>query len=325
MRLTSFQPATRLVPPSAASRSVGEASPRVGLLSGDIVIDIAAAAQGLGLAEVPDEILAFIAGGKRALEIARQIEHRASELPPSNIEHPTSSSTFARASIRITAPIPWPQRNVVCVGLNYADHVAESKSVVGAKLPEYPVFFTKPATCVIGPDDAIPWHPHVSTSIDWEVELAVIIGRGGRDITEGHALEHVFGYTVANDVTARDLQQRHAQWYKGKGLDGFCPLGPSIVTADELGDPQRLDISLRVNGVEKQRSSTRFHIFPVARLIAAWSAGMTLLPGDILLTGTPSGVGVGRTPPEFLRPGDVVEAEVAGIGVLRNVVGGAGE
>jgi 2-keto-4-pentenoate hydratase/2-oxohepta-3-ene-1,7-dioic acid hydratase in catechol pathway len=195
--------------------------------------------------------------------------------------------------------------------------------VAGSDAPKSPVFFTKPPTCVIGPDQKIPWHPRVSTSIDWEAELAVIIGRECRDVDEASALEFVFGYTVANDVTARDLQARHQQWYKGKGLDGFCPLGPMIVTRDEIGDPQALDISLRVNGETKQQSNTRHMIFSVARLITEWSAGMTLLPGDILLTGTPSGVGVGRTPPEFLKPGDVVEAEVGGIGVLRNTVGGA--
>jgi 2-keto-4-pentenoate hydratase/2-oxohepta-3-ene-1,7-dioic acid hydratase in catechol pathway len=187
---------------------------------------------------------------------------------------------------------------------------------------ERPVFFTKPPTCVIGPDAEIPWHGQVSTSIDWEAELAVIIGREGRDIDEASALSYVFGYTIANDVTARDLQQRHGQWYKGKSLDGFCPLGPVVVTVDEIPDPQRLDIGLRVNGEAKQSSNTRHMIFSVARLIAEWSAGMTLLPGDILLTGTPSGVGAGRTPPEFLKPGDLVEAAVERIGVLRNRVGG---
>jgi 2-keto-4-pentenoate hydratase/2-oxohepta-3-ene-1,7-dioic acid hydratase in catechol pathway len=200
--------------------------------------------------------------------------------------------------------------------------VAESRSVAGAALPEAPVFFTKPPSAVIGPDHAIPWHGHVSTAVDWEVELAVVIGREGRDIREVDAMAHVFGYTVANDVTARDLQRRHQQWYKGKGLDGFCPLGPVVVTADEIADPHALDIGLRVNGVEKQRSNTRHLIFRIPRLIAEWSAGMTLYPGDVLLTGTPPGVGVGRTPPEFLKPGDVVEAEIPAIGLLRNVVGG---
>ncbi len=289
-----------------------DATAHLGIVVGERVVNVAAAAKALSLADCHDDMCGFIAAGERALDTAREIAARLDG---------DATKGLPLDDVRVLAPIVRPARNVVCVGLNYAEHVAESKSAAGAAAPAYPVFFTKPATCVIGPDDAIPWHGHVSTSIDWEVELAVIIGREGRDIDEASALGYVFGYTVANDVTARDLQQRHGQWYKGKGLDGFCPLGPAIVTADEIVDPQTLDLSLRVNGAEKQRSNTRQQIFGVARLIAEWSAGMTLLPGDILLTGTPSGVGVGRTPPEFLRPGDVVEAEVAGIGVLRNVVG----
>jgi 2-keto-4-pentenoate hydratase/2-oxohepta-3-ene-1,7-dioic acid hydratase in catechol pathway len=263
----------------------------------------------LPLDTIARDMLGFIEQGDRALEAARGMRDGAKSVPLGDVE--------------LCAPIEAPRRNIVCVGLNYAEHVAESKSVAGADAPKYPVFFTKPPTCVIGPDDEIPWHPRVSTSIDWEVELAVIIGRTCSDVDEATALEYVFGYTVANDVTARDLQARHQQWYKGKGLDGFCPLGPAIVTADDIPDPHALDISLRLNGETKQQSNTKHMIFTVARLIAEWSAGMTLLAGDILLTGTPSGVGVGRTPQEFLKPGDVVEAEIGNIGVLRNTVGGA--
>jgi 2-keto-4-pentenoate hydratase/2-oxohepta-3-ene-1,7-dioic acid hydratase in catechol pathway len=261
------------------------------------------------LRSIAPDLTSLIGQGSSAIDAARRLT--------------SQGDRFALSDVVLCAPIGLPRRNVVCVGLNYADHVAESKSVVAADAPKYPVFFTKPPSCVIGPDATIPWHPNVSTAIDWEVELAVIIGRECRDVDEASALDVVFGYTVANDITARDLQQRHQQWYKGKGLDGFCPLGPWIVTADEVGDPQTLDITLRVNGETKQQSNTSHMIFSVARLIAEWSAGMTLYPGDILLTGTPSGVGIGRTPPEFLKPGDLVEAEIAGIGVLRNVVGGA--
>jgi 2-keto-4-pentenoate hydratase/2-oxohepta-3-ene-1,7-dioic acid hydratase in catechol pathway len=275
---------------------------RVGVIDGDRIIDVTPAAAS------DAAMIDLIAAGAAALPAARDAASG-------------EASGVQLGNVRLLAPIPRPQRNVVCVGLNYSEHVAESKSVVDATPPTSPVFFTKPPSTVIGPDAPIPWHANVSIAIDWEVELAVIIGRECRDVTESTALDVVFGYTVANDVTARDLQQKHQQWYKGKGLDGFCPLGPVIVTADEIPDPQTLDLSLRVNGVEKQRSNTRFQIFSVARLISEWSAGMTLYPGDILLTGTPSGVGVGRTPPEFLKPGDMVEAEVAGIGVLRNTVG----
>lgn len=261
------------------------------------------------LDSIAPDMLTFIERGAPALDEARRIAAVSAGVP--------------LASVTLRAPIETPRRNVVCVGLNYSEHVAESRSVVGADLPEHPVFFSKPPSTIIGPGGEIPWHPHVTASVDWEVELAVIIARHCRDVDEASALDCVFGYTVANDVTARDLQQRHQQWYKGKGLDGFCPLGPSILTRDEIADPQSLDISLRVNGAVKQRSNTRHMIFSVARLIAAWSAGMTLFPGDILLTGTPSGVGIGRNPPEFLAPGDAVEAEVEAIGVLRNTVGHA--
>lgn len=289
----------------------GDTTPQLGLLNGERVINVAAAVGALGLRGAYHDLPDCIRAGAPALRTLGKIAAKFGRDPEFGL---------APDRYRLLAPIPQPQRNVVCVGLNYADHVAESKSVAGADAPKYPVFFTKPPTCVIGPDDEIPWHGHVSTAIDWEAELAVIIGREGRDIGEASALDYVFGYTIANDVTARDLQQRHGQWYKGKSLDGFCPLGPIVVTADEIGDPQRLDIALRVNGETKQSSNTRQMIFGVARLIAEWSAGMTLLPGDVLLTGTPSGVGVGRAPPEFLQPGDLVEAEIAGIGVLRNRV-----
>jgi 2-keto-4-pentenoate hydratase/2-oxohepta-3-ene-1,7-dioic acid hydratase in catechol pathway len=290
----------------------GDEATHLGLVLNDRVINLEAAAKSLGLPDVHDDMAGFIRQGAPARATARAVAEKLTG---------DASKGLLIESVRLRAPIPHPARNVVCVGLNYADHVAESKSVAGADLPKFPVFFTKPPSTVIGPDDDIPWHGHVSTAIDWEVELAVIIGRECRDVDEASALGCVFGYTIANDVTARDLQQRHGQWFKGKGLDGFCPLGPVVVTADELADPHALDIGLRVNGVEKQRSNTKHLIFRIPRLIAEWSAGMTLYPGDILLTGTPSGVGIGRTPPEFLQPGDLVEAEIAGIGVLSNAVG----
>lgn len=292
-------------------REDGDGAAHIGLVIGERVVNLAAAAQSFGLGACHDDMQGFISAGDEAPACAREIAQRCSEKPDAGV---------ALSSVRLLAPIPEPQRNVVCVGLNYAEHVAESKSIQGSEPPKSPVFFTKPPSCVIGPDAAIPWHGHVSTMIDWEGELAVVIGRRGRDIDETDALSHVFGYTVANDVTARDLQGRHQQWYKGKGLDGFCPLGPAIVTADEIPDPQVLDIATNVNGAEKQRSNTRHMIFSVARLIAEWSAGMTLLPGDVLLTGTPSGVGFSRTPPEYLKPRDSVEVRISGVGALRNTV-----
>jgi 2-keto-4-pentenoate hydratase/2-oxohepta-3-ene-1,7-dioic acid hydratase in catechol pathway len=288
MRLVTFRDR-----PGGASRVGGVAGDRIAPLD-NLVTDM----------------IDLIAEGDRTLDAARAIANGG-------------GATIAIADVELRAPIERPRRNIVCVGLNYADHVAESKSVVGAEAPKRVVFFTKPPTCVIGPEAAIPWHGHLSTAIDWEAELAVIIGRECRDVDDVSAMDCVFGYTAANDVTARDLQSRHQQWYKGKGLDGFCPLGPAIVTRDEIADAQALDIGSRVNGVTKQQANTRQMIFSLPRLISEWSAGMTLLPGDILLTGTPSGVGIGRTPPEFLKPGDTVEVEIEGIGMLRNSVGAA--
>jgi 2-keto-4-pentenoate hydratase/2-oxohepta-3-ene-1,7-dioic acid hydratase in catechol pathway len=276
-----------------------DGAPRLGALVGDRVVDVADASGG----SLPGDMLSFIEQGDAALEAARR-------LPDANAQ--------PRAETKLLAPIPLPRRNIVCVGLNYAEHAAESRVTEG--LPEHPVYFTKPPSTVIGPEAAIPWHGHVSTKIDWEVELVAVIGRPDRDVPEERALEHVFGYTVGNDVTARDLQRAHQQWYKGKGLDGFCPLGPWIVTADELPDPQDVRLSLRVNGETKQGAHTSDMIFGVAKLIAVWSQGMTLEPGDLLMTGTPSGVGFARKPPEYLKPGDVVEAEIDAIGVLRNTV-----
>ena len=286
-----------------------DGAPRLGLLHNDRVIDLADASADLLGAALPSDLLAFIEAGDTALDQARSLLDAGGEL--ARHARPLSGT-------RLLAPLPRPPRNLVCVGLNYAEHAAESRVTQG--LPEDPVYFTKPPSTVIGPEAPIPWHGHVSRRIDWEVELVVVIGRRGRDIPEADALDYVFGYTIGNDVTARDLQRRHQQWYKGKGLDGFCPLGPWVVTRDELPDPQDLRLTLRVNGVTKQDAHTSDMIFPVAKLIAVWSLGMTLEPGDLLMTGTPSGVGFARQPPEYLQPGDVVECEIEGIGLLRNPV-----
>ena len=238
------------------------------------------------------------------------------------IEGPSTGSGHALADVRLHAPIPRPLKNVFCVGRNYAAHVKEGAAAHGqqAKLPTIPVFFTKAPTTVTGPFDDVPRHRGVTEQMDWEVELGVIIGRGGRNIAAADALSHVFGYTVINDLTARDLQTQHTQWFKGKSLDGSCPMGPVVVTADEFGDPQNKRLSLRVNGVTKQDATTGDMIFPIATIIEWLSKGLTLEPGDIIATGTPEGVGMGRTPQEWLNDGDVVETEVEGIGVMRNRV-----
>jgi len=235
----------------------------------------------------------------------------------------TTGYILPLASLTLLAPIPNPRRNIFCVGMNYAAHAAESLRAKGlpVKLPDVPVFFTKATTTVTGPFADIPFDASVSTEIDWEVELGVVIGKAGKNIPRARAMEYVFGYTVLNDVSARDIQNSHGgQFFKGKSLDGACPMGPWIVLRDEIPNPHTLPLRCRVNGVVKQESNTSDFIFNIPALIEWFSKGMTLLPGDMIATGTPSGVGFARTPPEFLKPGDVVESEVVGIGMIRNKV-----
>jgi len=233
-----------------------------------------------------------------------------------------SAISYTAEDVSLLAPIPIPVRNVMCLGLNYAEHAKESAAADGqmAELPAAPIVFTKATTTINGPFDTIPFDSTASIKIDWEVELAFIIGREGKNIPVSDAMDHVFGYAVLNDVSARDLQKQGKQFFKGKSLDGSCPMGPWILTADEAPDPSSLRITSRVNGVTKQDSSTSLMIFDVPTIVSYLSKGMTLLAGDIIATGTPSGVGFARIPPEFLKPGDVVECEIEGIGVIRNEV-----
>ena len=220
--------------------------------------------------------------------------------------------------VTLLAPIPRPRQNVVCVGLNYVAHAIESDRARGRepKLPSAPVFFTKAITAVANPHSEFVLDPQVTAQLDYEAELAFVIGRSGKNIPRSEALGYVFGYMVGNDISARDLQSQHQQFFKGKSLDGSCPLGPWIVTADEIPDPAALTVRLRVNGEQRQQSSVSDLIFDVGTLIERLSLGMTLEAGTIVLTGTPAGVGLGFTPPKFLQPGDVVETEIDGIGKL---------
>jgi len=226
-------------------------------------------------------------------------------------------------AIALQAPIPRPPKNIMCLGWNYLEHVRESAAALdrAPAPPEAPVVFTKAVTSINDPFGTIPFDPQLSQELDWEVELGVVIGRAGRGIPVEQALHHVFGYLIINDISARDMQRRHRQFFLGKSLDGTCPMGPGIVTADEIPDPQNLGLRCRVNGVLKQDSNTRFQIFDVATVISILSRGMTLEAGDIISTGTPSGVGFARTPPEFLRPGDEVECEIDGLGRIANPIG----
>ncbi len=263
----------------------------------------------------PRSLLEVIQGGEATWASVREVwEHGKGLVDQQAIEElATRRLAYPLKRVRLLAPIPSPARNVFCLGRNYADHAAER----GAAAPDHPVYFTKPGTAVVGPGDDVVHHA-ITKELDYEVELAVVIGTGGRDIPRAEALRHVFGYTIINDVTARDLQKRHNQWFKGKSLDTFCPMGPMLVTADEIPDPQALAISLRVNGQTRQSSHTAKMIFPVAQCIEVLSQGMTLLPGDIIATGTPEGVGAATG--NFLRAGDRIEAEVEGIGILASKV-----
>ena len=226
-------------------------------------------------------------------------------------------------SALLKAPIPRPRKNVFCVGWNYLDHFSEGAASMqdSRELPKWPVFFSKAPTAVTGPFDAIPFDANVSTQLDWEVELGVVLGKTGKNIAEADAMSYVFGYTVINDVTWRDIQRRHGgQWDKGKSLDGTCPMGPCIVTADAL-DPNDLHVECRVSNIVKQQSNTKHLYFKIPRLIHDLSLGQTLEAGDIISTGTPEGVGFARKPPEWMQPGDLLETEIRGIGVMRNPIG----
>jgi 2-keto-4-pentenoate hydratase/2-oxohepta-3-ene-1,7-dioic acid hydratase in catechol pathway len=257
----------------------------------------------------------FIEAGAPALEAARRLVQRCLSGAP-------SPAVVAASAVRLLAPIPRPRKNVFAVGRNYSEHVAEGQRARGlpVALPEHPQFFTMPPTAVIGPDGHVRHDPHVTTKLDYEVELGVVMGKTARDIPLAKAYEYVFGYTIINDVTARDLQRRHDQWFKGKGLDTFCPMGPWIVHQSAVPDPHRLQLSMTVNGEVRQNANTETMIFKIPQIIAALSQGMTLEAGDVIATGTPSGVGYAMDPPRFLKAGDVMECRIDSIGVLRNAV-----
>ncbi len=284
------------------------------MVEGERIIDLGRALADRG--ERPAQTLVdIIEGGAAAMNIVRDIEKRVAN-------DSSNQTAIPFSAVRLLAPIPKPRKNIFCVGRNYKDHVAEGARARGAelKLPEFPQFFTKPPLAVIGPDHDIPWDPEVTQKLDYEVELGVVIGTTGRNISRDKALDHVFGYTVINDVTARDLQRRHEQWFKGKGIDGSCPMGPWIVDAASIPNPQDIEVKLRVNGEERQRETTAMMIFDIKEIISQLSLGLTLEPGDVIATGTPSGVGFAMDPPRFLGDGDVIEAEVQGVGILRNRV-----
>jgi 2-keto-4-pentenoate hydratase/2-oxohepta-3-ene-1,7-dioic acid hydratase in catechol pathway len=284
----------------------------VGLwLEGRGVLDLKLAAELSGESLDASDMVGLIAGGPAALDAARNLARN----PPADALYPANE-------VRLLAPIPRPAKNVFCVGRNYLEHVREGDRMFDRKddLPKVPNFFTKAPTAVVGPDAEVRWPSKLTQAFDYEVELGVVIGVAGRDIPRAHAYDHVFGYTIINDVTARDLQRSHVQWFKGKSLDTSCPMGPWIVDADELGDPASLELTFFLNGQERQRATVDMMIFDIPTIIESLSAGMTLEPGDVIATGTPSGVGFAMEPKGLLKGGDVMECRIDRIGVLRNTV-----
>lgn len=295
---------------------------RLGLVKEQEIVDIDLAARALHVSPYEQmlDLLDHQVGGWQTLQTILEKAHGRSfsdVLTFANI-----GAVHPLTAVHLASPIPRPRKNIMCLGRNYYDHAVESYQARGRERPaeDAPVIFTKATTTINDPYGKIVIDPAVSEKIDWEAELGVIIGKTGKNIAEADALSFVFGYTVINDVTARDLQDRYKQFFKGKSLDGYCPMGPWIVTADEIPDPQQFTLRLRVNGVEKQLGRTSDMIYSVKTIISLLSQGMTLEPGDIIATGTPSGVGFARKPPEFLQAGDVVETEIDGLGLLRNEV-----
>jgi len=287
---------------------------RLGAIVGDDVVDVERLAASNN-ESLPRSMLEFIDLGPTALRsLGRLVAGGAERGWP-------VGSALPSANVRLLAPIPRPRKNIFAIGLNYVEHVAESSRALDTakELPKQPIIFSKPPTTVIGPGDPIEHNARITKQLDWEVELAAIIGRRAKAVSVDTALDYVFGYSVMIDVSARDCR-RAGQWIYSKGQDTYAPFGPCIVTVDEIPDPQRLDLWLSVNGVTKQKSNTRHMLFKVADLVADISAGITLEPGDIIATGTPDGVGAGRKPQEWLWPGDVVIASVEGIGEIRQPV-----
>jgi 2-keto-4-pentenoate hydratase/2-oxohepta-3-ene-1,7-dioic acid hydratase in catechol pathway len=224
--------------------------------------------------------------------------------------------------VRLKAPIPEPMRNVICVGKNYKEHIKEVANVIDSEhdLPKEPIYFTKMVDRVVGPDEYINSHREITNAVDYEAELGVVIGKRGKNIPYEEVEDYIFGYTIINDVSVRDFQRRHTQWFKGKSFDETCPMGPYLVYKSEIPYPPELDIKCTVNGELRQDSNTKHFIFNISKLISNFSQGVTLKPGDIIATGTPAGVGMGFTPPKYLKQGDIVECCIEKIGTLRNVV-----
>jgi len=286
---------------------------QLGALIDATVVDIPAAAKALPEACPADTLTALIETGDAAAQQAWALAQRA---------HEKDVATRAYAEVKPQAPIPVPRRNILCLGKNYLEHAQEiaQKMDVSGDAPQHPIIFTKATTAVIAPGAPIPAWPQLTSKLDYEAELALIIGAGGRDIAPEQAWDHVFGYTAINDISARDLQKIHMQWFRAKSLDGFAPMGPIVVHRSAMPEPEDIEVKSSVNGEPRQHATFDQLIFDVPAIISVLSSGMTLLPGDIIATGTPAGVGMGFSPPKYLQPGDEVVVEVSGVGPLRNPV-----
>ncbi|KJY41178.1 fumarylacetoacetate hydrolase family protein [Streptomyces sp. R33] len=291
--------------------TTGDSAARLGADVDGLVLDLAVLADHAGV-DLPRDLLSFVQAGPAAQETATRLLAAHASARPAGAVHRLEE---------VTLGAPLRPGKIIGVGLNYVEHVEESSRSLDTdkELPPRPVLFSKPATAVTGPGAPILHNGDLTQQLDWECELAVVIGRTAFRVSEEDAYEHIFGFSIVNDISARD-QRRSGQWFFSKGQDSYAPFGPVVVTADEIPDPMALDLSLRVNGVTKQKSNTRHMLFPIARLIADISSGVTLEPGDVIATGSPSGVGAGMVPPEFLVPGDTVEATVERIGTLANPV-----
>ena len=283
---------------------------RLGILDDNKgVLDVVKAGKAMVGRDLPGNMLSFIAAGDAALADARKLLDAKEGWMP-------------LASVKLMAPIPHYKKNVFCVGRNYKLHIEEGARARGVPVsfPPVPEFFSKPPTTVIGNGDDIQWDSRCTQQLDYEIELGIVIGRKTRDISEANAPSAVFGYTIVNDVSAREVQKAHGQWFKGKSFDTFAPIGPCIVTADEFGDPSGHQLVLKVNGEVRQDSNTSDMLFNCRQIVASLSIGLTLEPGDTIATGTPSGVALGMEPPAWLKDGDTVELTITGIGTLTNKV-----
>ncbi|MDH7485528.1 MAG: fumarylacetoacetate hydrolase family protein [Anaerolineae bacterium] len=298
---------------------------RLGALLGSLVVDLAAAFQALPpeakgahshLAALPADMLSFLQAGPPVWQAAQSV---ANWVHSSGLADTAAADFLSLLSkVHLGPPVPNPGK-IIGVGMNYADHAREQN----LPPPKAPILFAKFSTAVIGPGEAITWPAEASSQVDYEAELAVVIGRRARLVTADEAYDYIAGYTIVNDVTARDVQFGDGQWVRGKSFDTFCPMGPYLVTADEVGDPHKLAIRCQLNGVVMQDSNTDQLIFDIPMLVEFISRTCTLLPGDVICTGTPHGVGVFRDPPVFLKPGDLVEVEIERIGLLSNPVAAA--